>query len=81
MRMTIDTNLNIVCNLDFSLQHLYSRDEIEAGILWKMEICFIVDSELVFFIFVVYGLLMHVLGTTGALGDLIVMVILSLGNN
>ena len=66
--MTIDTNLNIVCNLDFSLQYLYSRDEIEAGILWKMKICFIVDSELVFFIFVVYGLLMHVLGTTGCLG-------------
>ena len=71
----------IGCNLDFSLQYLYSRDEIEAGILWKMEICFIVDSELVFFIFVVYGLLMHVLGTIGALGDLIVLVILSLGNN
>ena len=49
--MTIDTNLNIVCNLDFSLQYLYSRDEIEAGILWKMEICFIVDSELMSFLF------------------------------
>ena len=49
--MTIDANLNIVCNLDFSLQYLYSRDEIEAGILWKMEICFIVDSELMSFLF------------------------------
>ena len=46
---------------------------------WKFVSLLTVRSS--FFIFVVYGLLMHVLGTIGALGDLIVLVILSPGNN